>query len=189
MRREDPLNKNFEHLRQGKGRPAETFLLEPGNVLIPESSLAVLTVIASSVVVTIFDVESKRGGLCHFIRPLPGDMQKSTPIFGLPAIAALVRGFVDMGACVKNLRAGIYGGAWPEWANAEQRKIARGNVEVCRDAISKKNILIQDEDVGGQRGRKVVYITGTDEVVIVKTDQIRQSDWFPPLPKEMLSND
>ncbi len=182
MRKDDSNNLNFQNLRDEQNGPSETYILEPGNVLIPDSNIAVVTVIASSVVVTIYDVELRRGGVCHFIRPLPEEDQAPTPLFGLPAVVALMNGFISLGSDVKDLRANIYGGAWPAWANVRQREIARGNVEISRDAILKKKISIHDEDVGGRRGRKLIYLSGTDEVAIIKTTQVRKSDWFPPLP-------
>ena len=179
MRREDRTGQDYSALRAAAPIPEAQVVLEPGNVLIPSDNIAIMAVVASTVVVTLYDRERKRGGICHFVQALPDDRSKATPMFGLHATAALIRGFMTSGSKTEALEVGLYGGAWPEWSNAAQREKARHSVEVVRDVMRKKNLPITDEDVGGHRGRKILYVTGTNEIAVLKTTKIRESDWFP----------
>ncbi len=184
MRRTDPQNSRFEFKRKIRAKSSEQIVLDAGNVLIPDRDIALVTVVASSVAVTVFDIKLKRGGACHFIYPLPKSNQESTALFGLPACAALLQGFLEHGSKPDNLRIGVYGGSIPIWANAGQREVARGNVAVARDVMRRKGLTIHDEDVGGERGRKIVYMCSSNEIAVVKTDFIRETDWFPVFGNE-----
>lgn len=177
MRQDDA--QSFGHLRQPRNTPRHKIVLAPGSVLIPNDNLAVIAVVASAVVVTMYDRELKHGGLCHFIRAMPPAGQSPRPVYGLAACAALLNGFLELGSSPANLWVGLYGGAIPEWANATQREVARGNIEVVRDVMQRKGVRIEDEDVGGSRARKLLYQTASNEIAVVKTMNVRNNDWFP----------
>lgn len=179
MRRNDRTSLDFKALREGQEPPDEQIVADPGTVVVAQGNTAIAVVVGSSVVVTLYDNEQRRGGLCHFIRPLPIFKEHATPLFGLPACVALINQFLNSGSSPESLIAGIYGGGWPGWATARQREISRGNVEIARDVLRRKRIEIDDEDVFGRRGRKIVYMSGNNDIAIVKTDQVRRTDWFP----------
>jgi chemotaxis protein CheD len=71
----------------------------------------------------------------------------------------------------------IYGGAYhPEKNNKD---ISRENIEIARKILSKNRISITSQDVGGEKGRKVVFNTTTNDVAILKVDRLRDMDWYP----------
>ncbi len=178
-RYEDDRQVDYGSRRRGRQSPAARVLVAPGNVVIPADVTALGAVASSTVAVTIFDQVTRRAGLCHFAFPRPLQDQKPTPAYGLPAVLAVIQGFLSFGSRVANLVAGIYGGASPCWANADQRQLAKDNVEIARAVLQRKSVQILDEDTGGERGRKLWFLTFTNEIALVKTDAIRQSDWFP----------
>ncbi|RJO64826.1 MAG: hypothetical protein C4523_17480 [Myxococcales bacterium] len=182
MRQGDACHIDFAALRRERSAPGEQVVLAPGNVLIPATHVAVLTVVASSVAVTAYDAKLKRGGICHFVRAIPDPGRPLTPLYGLPAVAALIGHFLDQGATPETLRVGVYGGAYPEWAAAREREIARENVSVVIDVLKRKDIVPWDQDCAGNRGRKLIYMTGTNEIAVLKTDLVRKNDWFPEVP-------
>ncbi len=180
MRKRDDQENDFRALRIEKVPPSGHDYLEPGHILIPDLTMAIAVVVASSVVVTLFDPHRKQGGLCHFLRPAPPPSHPSTPLYGLPAIHALYAHFKDS----PGLRIGIYGGAFPDWADDHQRRLSLENVAIVQDYLAQKNAPITDTNVGGNRGRKIGYVTGTNEILVAKTDSIRRTDWYPALPKD-----
>jgi len=174
---------DYRTMREPIWKPGKRYVLSPGHVMVPEENIAVAIVLGSSVAVTLYDKRLKRGGLCHFIRPWPRGEQKASPVFGFPATVALLSAFAETGSEQDDMIVGVYGGAWPEWASAPERDISRNNVEVVKDVLRKKKLGISDIDVGGHRGRKIVYSTGSNEIAVVKTDKVRNTDWYPVLPQ------
>lgn len=181
MRHTDPRHLNFLPLRRPRDTPESQVMAAPGNVFVPRSSMAIAAVVSSSIVVTVYDPKIKRGGLCHFIRPRPPSRTTATALYGLSATLAILQEFINEGAIPKRLKVGMYGGACPEWATPQQRQIAQENIEIVREVMKRKGITIFDEDVGGSRGRKILFLTGSNEIAIIKTDAIRRTDWFPSL--------
>jgi chemotaxis receptor (MCP) glutamine deamidase CheD len=57
--------------------------------------------------------------------------------------------------------------------------VGRENVEMARRALRGSRIGIVSEDVGGQRGRKVIFHCGKFESVVLKVERLRKGDWYP----------
>jgi len=175
---------DYRKQRQDPVGPTGNAILEPGHMLLPEACMGVGAVVATSVIVTAFDAGLARGGICHFVLPRPPRDKPPTPLFGLPALVKLLREVATWGGSLGDLQIGVYGGAIPPWATAHQRQISAENVSIVRRVMAKKGVRIVDEDVGGERGRKIWYLTGTNEIAVVKTLAVRSTDWYPMMPEE-----
>jgi chemotaxis protein CheD len=170
-------------LRAVPEEPEVKLILEPGHLLVSGASLAVGAVVASALVVTVYDPELRRGGLCHFLLPRPPPGRDGSPIYGASAVGALLRAFLKEGSPARRLSASLVGAACPSWADREQQELVAGNLEVARSTIAGAGVPICDEDVGGTRGRKLCFLTSLNQLLVFKTDAIRRADWFPPPPR------
>lgn len=56
-------------------------------------------------------------------------------------------------------------------------------IEDVRRILARLKIPIVSEDIGGTYGRKVIFNTYSGEAVVLKTQQIRKSDWLPERPR------
>ena len=155
------------------------YFLEPGYVCLPYEPMYLASVIASGVAVTIFDTENNRGGMCVYTHPKRVDNQ-STPSFAAPSIISLVSMFGDTKEACQNLEAHICGGAIDENSDYYIPGLSEENISVGKEILEKYNIDITSQDVGGKKGRKVVFHTGTGEIVIAKVSNVRKTDWYPP---------
>ncbi len=175
-RKNDPIDYNF--LRNQKNIPEQQVMAAPGTIVIPDTNTAIGAMATSSVVVTIFDLTNKKGGLCHFIKPKPGKDQPGTPIFGLPAIWAMLKNINVRAAQRDRYIIGVYGGGCPDWANQKQKALAAANIEIAKKVLLKKGLIINYQDVGERQARKIIFISATNEVIIARTDSVRKTDWF-----------
>lgn len=178
-RRGDPAPGVFQPLRSARPSPEAQEHLAPGGLIVPDRSVAVGAVVGSSVVVTLFDPATGQGGLCHYLRPRPEPGAPATARHGLAATQALLRVFLQRSVPSDRLIAGVYGGAAPDWASPAQRSVSGANVAVAEEVLSARGVAVGDRDVGGDRGRKLLYLTGTNEVAVLRTPLIRRSDWYP----------
>lgn len=158
---------------------AKKFFLEPGYVCVPYEPMHLASVIASGVVVTIFDCENKRGGMCVYTHPKRIDNQ-STASFAAPSIASLVSMFGDIKEVRHNLEAHICGGACDVDSKYYIPGLSEDNISVGCELLDKYKIDIVGKDVGGNKGRKIVFHSGTGEIFIAKVANIRKTDWYPP---------
>lgn len=154
------------------------YFLKPGYVLANREESIVRTVVGNAVTVTIFDRKNCFGGINHFILPITKDRRRATPQFGNVSVTALCRMMFDLGGNPSSLEAQIMGGATRH--DFSDGGLGQKNIEIARKMLAKFRIPVVSEDIGGQRGRKVIYHSGTNETVIYKVDKIRNSDWFAP---------
>lgn len=159
----------------------ESYFLKPGYILVPEVPTIISTVLGSCVAVCLFDGTRKTGGMNHFPLPSTNKPEEATARYGNVATLALIGMMLENGSSIKDLEAQILGGAFcPKTCPND---IGKENVNVARKVLTRKKISIVSEDVGGEKGRKIVYDTSSNEVVVIKVEKIRQGDWYPYLAR------
>ncbi len=153
------------------------YLLKPGYIFIHQGQTVVRTVLGSAVAVTLWDRRLGRGGIIHFQYPRTDNRQEATARFGNVALLALINMLVTEGSRVQDLEAHIIGGAHPPEKATED--LGGKNVAIARQILAKKQITVVSEDIGGHMGRKVLFNLATNEMVVIKVEQLRASDWYP----------
>lgn len=155
----------------------QDYLLRPGFIYLPQKPTAISTVLGSSVSVTLYDRKLKIGGMNHFLYPYMKKKENATALYGDIAVAALVRMMKIKGSKTSNIEAQIFGGAF----NPKQSKkdIGKGNLKAARTCLQNYGISVVSEDVGGQKGRKIVFNTVSCETLTLKVERLRESDWYP----------
>jgi chemotaxis protein CheD len=156
---------------------AATYFLEPGYIFVATRPAVISSVLGSAVSVCLYDRKRKLGGMNQFQLPEVRDRRKATARYGNAATLALVRMMEENGCAIRTLEAQILGGAFNREISDED--VGRANVVVARRVLGRKGIRIVSEDVGGAKGRKVVFNTGTNEVAVMKVDRLRSGDWHP----------
>lgn len=159
------------------------FFLRPGYVMAHKEDMIIRCVLGSCVAVSMYDRKKRFGGMNQFIWPTFESVSRPTVTFGAAAIPTLFRLLVDMGAKKRHMEAQIFGGASPErhYRNGRPTRrddVGRENCEIARSILKRMGVPVVSEDVGGCKGRKVVYHTGTNETIICKVNDIRKTDWY-----------
>ena len=164
----------------GKGSnklQTQDYLLKPGYIYLPETSTSISVVLGSSVSVSLFDKKLQFGGMNHFLYPTINEKGKTTALYGNVAIATLINMMANKGSKAKDLEAQIFGGAFnPEYST---KNIGADNHVAAREILKLKKIHISSEDIGGELGRKVVFMSANSEIAILKVGKLRKSDWYP----------
>ncbi len=153
------------------------YFLKPGYVFVSVKPTVISAVVGTCVVVCIYDTKRKVGGMNNYQLPNITEQDKATARYGNVAIFALTDMMLKDGSKIKNLEAQIVGGAVNRELDTENIGVL--NVNIAKNILKKKNIRVVSEDVGGEKGRKIVFNTSTNELAILKVDTIRDSDWYP----------
>ena len=141
--------------------------LHPGRMFAAAHRCEITTVLGSCVSVCLYDPVSGVGGANHYL--LPHDSMKSNEPLrcGPAAIRALIDSLVNLGARRDRLVAKVYGGAHVLKAmSAERWHMGAANIEVARSVLRDNGITVHTMDVGGLRGRKLLFVT--DGTALVK---------------------
>ena len=166
----NPANLN-QYLSQ-----CQRYYLKPGYVFAANQAQVIQTVLGSCVSVCLHDSRRKAGGMNHYLLPDSAG-EAPTARFGQPAIQALVQCMLDMGSLRKDLVAQIIGGASIK-GSENSLQVGNENVRIARESLHHFGIKLHSEDVGGFLGRKVLFLTELNQVLIYKLETVRRSDFY-----------
>ena len=153
------------------------YFLKPGYIYLPSEPTVVSTVLGSCVAVILWDKNRKVGGINHFQLPTCKDTDKPTARFGDASTGMLIRMMIEDGSNKRHLEAQIFGGAYN--SSISSRNVGKENILTARRVLARHGIHIVSEDVGGERGRKIVYDAVLNEVAVLKVENLRKGDWHP----------
>jgi chemotaxis protein CheD len=132
--------------------------LHPGELAASVQPQRITTILGSCVSVCLFDTRHGVAGLNHFLLPHAPASAASSTRYGDVAIDVLVRQLLKLGAKRDSIIAKLFGGANVLRAFADDaHHIGVANVELARHALARHDIPVGAEDVGGIRGRKLVF--------------------------------
>lgn len=132
--------------------------LYPGNLFAHKDSHRVTTVLGSCIAVCLWDPVLKIGGINHYLLPFWNGEGLPSPRYGNIAIKELVRKMQKLGSHPQHLVAKLFGGASLNNANGFLN-IGGRNIMLAEDMLAGEGIGIIGKDVGGDRGRKLLYYT------------------------------
>lgn len=133
--------------------------LQPGQLLVPAQPAAITTILGSCVAVCLWEPQRRIGGMNHFMLPMPTGAATSSPRFGPSAMEQLINALRDAGARLPLLRARVFGGACMFAPMQSDAHLGQKNAEVALDFLSRRGIEVVETDVGGNRGRKLIFHT------------------------------
>jgi chemotaxis protein CheD len=139
--------------------------LHPGQLFVTSEPCEIISVLGSCVSVCIHDRSRGIGGANHYLLPSEGTPPSAR--YGSFAISALVARLLQAGAEQRDLVAKVFGGATLIGAKVGSVALGECNVRMARMVLAKSNIPIVAEDVGGLRGRRVMF-RPDDGAAIVK---------------------
>lgn len=134
--------------------------LIPGKMFVSAQPFAVSTVIGSGVVLCLWDSEQRLGGANHFTLPDGPGGSENAMRYANVANPALLERIIGLGADKKTLVAKIFGGSLPNVSfGVEKEHLGEANVKAATHFLQMNGIRIEQSEVGGTRGRKLIFHT------------------------------
>lgn len=139
---------------------AASIYLHPGQSFASAQPAVLTTILGSCVAVCLWDSSLRAGGMNHFLLPSPVGPQADPARFGSAAVPMLLQRLYALGARRATLQAKVFGGAWLSDAfSGGQDHLGRRNAEIALSVLRGEGVAVVAEDLGGRRGRKVVFDT------------------------------
>lgn len=134
--------------------------LIPGKLFAAAQPFAITTILGSGVALCLWDSERRIGGANHVMLaegPADGDNGARYANVSNPLLLQRV---LSLGAEIKTLEAKIFGGSLPNVSfGNEKSHMGLLNVQAAKRFLESKGIRLVQDDVGGTRGRKLVFHT------------------------------
>lgn len=136
--------------------------LHPGQVYAASHAAFVTTILGSCIAVCLWDPVARVGGMNHFLLP-----KGTGPRYGNEALAQLLEEMTSRGAFVARMVAKVFGGACVLAAfTGPGKAIGMQNAEAALQFLAAHSIPVRAEQTGGQRGRKLLFHTGTGSAYV-----------------------
>ena len=134
--------------------------LHPGQMCVSSEPCLVTTIVGSCVAVCLQDPILWIGGVTHYILAQWDRVGAPSPRYGNVAIEMLVNKMSELGSQPERLQAHVFGGACMfESLRLREHSLSTMNIEMALKMLAKYKINILTKQVGGQKGRKIVYQT------------------------------
>jgi len=155
--------------------------LQPGELYLAQGPVLLRTILGSCVGVTFRSERLGAGALCHGVLPRcpPGWPPVSNPAEGHRyvdfSIRFLARQFAELGVPARELEVKVFGGGdvlpVPEPRNGKLT-VGAQNCRAALEVLEEEGLRVMASDLGGSRGRRIQFHTGTGEVRLY-----RLADW------------
>lgn len=155
-------------------------VIQAGHIAYSIGPSYICAVCGNGVLVTIQDPVRKIGGMAHCVFPNMKSFQKPTNYHSNIAVVSLYKKLNQHRSLSRRAEAQIFGGGN---LNGIKRKRARELIKNIKEILTKLNINLVSEDIGGDMGRKVMLNTYSGECFVYKTRKVRTSDWLPEFPR------
>lgn len=147
--------------------------LSPGQLLVTREPKVVATVLGSCVAVTMFDRQSGFAAICHAMLAAPQPTEPVRPTdpqrfrYVALVLPAMIGAYRRAGVRPRAIEVKLFGGGnvIGESRSEDPHWIGGGNVATARRLLEEADLVISAENTGGRRGRKILFNTGTGEVL------------------------
>ena len=150
------------------------FLL-PGEFSVARKPTLLSTILGSCVSLCIHDTRTGYGGMNHFLLPQAPLGETPSPRYGNVATKTLLDAMLRIGSKKSDLVVHIIGGGnVVEHLTSTGASVGGKNILTAVDFCQNEGLTVKSRDIGGDRGRKVHFHTGTGELDVRKT---QRSEW------------
>ncbi|MFO1498347.1 MAG: chemotaxis protein CheD [Verrucomicrobiota bacterium] len=148
--------------------------LKPGEIMICQDARIVTTVLGSCVAVTMFSARFGLAAICHAMLPEPRDSRSRDARdpdrfrYVTLAIPTMLAAFRVAGLDLSQVEVKLFGGASvmrSQQGAALGPWVGQANVEMARALLREANLQPKASNVGGHRGCKILFHTGTGRVL------------------------
>jgi len=172
-------------LNSGNGDQLESVVIYPGEYFASNRSVRISTLLGSCVAACLFDPVNRVLGMNHFL--LSSEMYRRHPAtfatpsgrYGVQAMELLINRMMGLGAVRKHLKAKAFGGATLKGFNRypdDRKSIGNANIAFIREFLALEKIELVAEDLGGDRGRTIYFLSTDFSVYVRKHEPVRLSE-------------
>ena len=145
----------------------DTVVIGIGDYVVVEGDTKTSTVgLGSCIGTVLYDDQKKISGMSHIMLPAKGNREDRPGKYADAAIPILIDEMVKKGALKSRIKAKIAGGASLFAFTEDNLKIGERNTEAVKKVLSEQNISLIAKDVGGDRGRTIIFDPVTNKLFI-----------------------
>jgi chemotaxis protein CheD len=146
----------------------EKIYLKPGELMISEEAVLVTTVLGSCISVTMFHPQTGTAAICHAMQPCSDGSESFKYVDS--SVQHMVICFSRRKIRLVEIQVKLFGGADMFRSTASSMRslttIGRQNISVATECLKAHGLVPAATDVGGRKGRKLIFKTDTGTVFL-----------------------
>jgi chemotaxis protein CheD len=153
----------------------EKLYLKPGELLIIDEPMIVTTVLGSCISVTMFHQQTGTAAICHAM--MPGGRDSISFKYVDASIHQMVKYFLHRKVQLEKIQVKLFGGAdmfKSIVSEIPKLTVGRQNISAAIHCLKEYGLVPTASDVGGWKGRKLIFKTDTGIVLLKKQSD---NDW------------
>jgi len=139
--------------------------LLPGQRVVSSYPYEITTVLGTCIAVCLWDPHSGAGGMNHYLLPHRLDGEASWR-FGGTAIPGLIAEVRSLAGPHAKLMAKVFGGMQARHGTPVSRDLGLGNAKLAFEILEAEHIPVLASDIGGLRGRKLIFSLPQGEALV-----------------------
>jgi chemotaxis protein CheD len=147
-------------------RPMLDHFLYPSTIFASQQPTRIQTILGSCVSVCLYDSQLCIGAMNHFMLPWWNGQGMPSPKYGDVAIKRLIEKMNSLGCTKGNIVAKVFGGADQHTNGQGTYNIGARNVATAETILQQEQINIIARNTGGVAGRKILFDTHTNKVLV-----------------------
>ena len=147
--------------------------LKPGEMVLSDQPVIVTTLLGSCVAVTMYSPRHRMGAICHALLPAcrAGGLHCShghseAGRYVECAIRLMLQELSLRGVARGEIEAKLFGGSDMFDSEGRNPTVGRQNIAMALEMLEKTSIRLVKQDLGGPRGRKIVFHMHSGEVFL-----------------------
>jgi len=159
--------------------------LKPGEMHFAKQPTLVVTVLGSCVAITMFSRRAGLGAICHGLLPrCKGQKQCGQDCLeGFKYVDCSIRRmatlFDERGVLRREIEVKCFGGADMFSRDLNKREavsVGKQNLTIAQQVLASEGLSLKIADVGGIRGRKILFYTDTGDVFLKRLTKVNDPD-------------
>ena len=157
-------------------------MLTSGEYFATQNGEVLYTVVGSCIATCIYEEETKVAGMNHFLLPgmvHPDEMLSSeVGRYGMFAMELLIGELIKLGARRERLQAKLFGGGNVLKFRSSDGDVTGSNIRFAKKFLELEGIPTMREDLGGNGGRKILFFSDSDRVLLKRFNIKKEQPLF-----------
>jgi len=159
----------------------QKFYLKPGEIYLTKEPTLITTILGSCLCITMLHRQSGSGAICHAVMPCINDTRKKTIDKREPfqyvdsSIEWMIKQYEKNRIRYYDIEVKMFGGSEmfsSNKKNAWNHAVGKKNIETAIDVLKSLNLRLKSWNVGGDKGRKIIFNTLTGEVLVKYVNKV-----------------
>jgi chemotaxis protein CheD len=139
--------------------------LKPCEYRICKGPEEIETLLGSCVSVCLYNIKNGQAAMNHFLRACDnGKPDCKTGEYGSLSTPYIIKSLMEIDPDASHYRAQIFGGAAVIKTKSSAYSIGENNINIALEVLAHYRIRIINKDIGGTRGRNIIFDTSTNTV-------------------------